>query len=74
MADSLMARAKKPPPPPVGNRVKADQNTKFSKNLTYDVTMTSLLETMGNSDLPGKRQIIYHSRSNDESFAKCNFY
>ena len=32
--------------------------------------MTSLLKAMENSDLRETRQIIYHSRGNDESFPK----
>ena len=38
--------------------------------MAYDVTMTSLLKTMGNSDLHETRQIIYHSKGNGESFPK----
>ena len=38
--------------------------------MTYDVTMTSLLKTMGKLDLRETRQIIYHSNGNDESFPK----
>ena len=38
--------------------------------MTYDVVMTSLLKTMGNSDLRETRQIMYHSKGNDESFPK----
>ena len=51
--------------------LKAYQNTKrnFSK-MTYDVTITSLLKTMGNPDLSETRQIIYHSKDNDETFPK----
>ena len=49
--------------------LKAYQNTKRNfKNMTYDVTMTSLLKTMANLDLRETRQIIYHSKGNDESF------
>ena len=51
--------------------LKAYQNTKRNfKYITYDITMTSLLKTMGNSDLRKTRQIIYHSKGNDESFPK----
>ena len=47
------------------------QNTKRNfKNMTYDVTMTSLLKQRENSDLREARQIIYHSKGNDESFPK----
>ena len=47
------------------------QNTKRNfKNMTYDVTMTSLLKQWENSDLRETRQIIYHSKCNDESFLK----
>ena len=38
--------------------------------MTYDVTMTSLLKQWENSDLLETRQIIYRSKSNDESFPK----
>ena len=41
--------------------------------MTYDVTMTSLLKQLENSDLRKTRQIIYHSKGNDESFQKRNF-
>ena len=44
------------------------------RNLTYDVTMTSLLKTMRNLDLRETRQIIYHSKGNDESFPKMKFF
>ena len=47
------------------------QNTKRNfKNMTYGVTMTSLPKTMGNLDLSETRQIIYHSKCNDESCPK----
>ena len=38
--------------------------------MAYDVTMTSLLKTRGNSDLRETRQVIHHSKGNDESFPK----
>ena len=41
--------------------------------MTYDVTMTSLLKQLENSDLCETRQIIYHSKGNDESFPKMYF-
>ena len=52
--------------------LKAYQNTKivFFRNMTYDVTMASLLKQWQNSDLRETRQIIYHSKGNDESFTK----
>ena len=51
--------------------LKANQNTKRNfQNMTYDVTMTSLLKQLENSDLRKTRQIIYHSKGNDESFPK----
>ena len=51
--------------------LKADQNTERNfQKYDYDVTMTSLLRTMENSDLPETRQIIYHLKGNDESFPK----
>ena len=56
--------------PPIGNRVKVYQNTKEILNIIYDVTVISLLKTMGDSDLRETRQIIYHSKGNDESFPK----
>ena len=51
--------------------LKTFQNTsrKF-ENLTYDVTMMSLLKTMGSSDLREAKKIIYHSKGNDKSFPK----
>ena len=36
--------------------------------------MTSLLKQYENSDLHEARQIIHHSKGNDESFPKCTFY
>ena len=51
--------------------LKAYQNTKgIFKKLTYDVTMTSLLKQWENSDLRETRQIIHHSKGDDESFPK----
>ena len=51
--------------------LKAYQNTKeILRNMTYDVTMTSLLKTMGNSDLHETNQIIYQSKGNNKSFPK----
>ena len=51
--------------------LKAYQNAEgIFRNLTYDATMTSLLKTVGNLDLHETRQIIYHSKGNDESFLK----
>ena len=51
--------------------LKAYQNTKeIFKNVTYDVTMTSLLKQWENSDLRKTRRIIYRSKGNDESFPK----
>ena len=51
--------------------LKTYQNTKeIFKNMTYDVTMTSLLKQWQNLDLRETRQIIYHSKGNDESFPK----
>ena len=41
--------------------------------MTYDVTMTSLLKQWQNSDLHETRQIMYHSKGNDESFLKMHF-
>ena len=38
--------------------------------MTYDFTMTSLLKQWENSDLRETKQIIYHSKGNDESFPK----
>ena len=38
--------------------------------MTYDVTMTSLLNKWKNSDLRETIQIIYHSKGKDESFPK----
>ena len=38
--------------------------------MTYDVTVTSLQKQWQNSDLRETRQIIYHSKSNDDSFSK----
>ena len=38
--------------------------------MTYDVTMTSLLKQWENLDLRETRQIIYHSKGNDENFPK----
>ena len=55
--------------------LKAYQNTKRNfQNMTYDVTMTSLLKPWQNSDLRETRQIIYHSKGNDESFPKMYFF
>ena len=45
------------------------QNKNF-RNLTYDVTMTSLLKQWENWDLLETGQIIYHSKGNNESFPK----
>ena len=39
-------------------------------NMTYDVTMTSLLKQWQNSDLRETKQIIDLSKENDESFLK----
>ena len=51
--------------------LKVYQNTKRNfQNMPYDVTMTSLLKLWQNSDLRETRQIIYHSKGNDESFSK----
>ena len=36
--------------------------------------MTSLLKQNENLDLPETIKIIYHSKDNDVSFLKCNFY
>ena len=50
---------------------KAYKNTKRNfQNMTYDVTMTSLLKQWENSELPETRPIIYLSKGNDESFPK----
>ena len=38
--------------------------------MTYDVKITSLLKQWENSDLRETRQIINHSKANDESFPK----
>ena len=38
--------------------------------MTYDITMTSLLKEWENSDLRQTKQIIHHSKGNDESFPK----
>ena len=38
--------------------------------MTYDVTITSLQKQWQNSDLRETRQIIHHSKGNDESFLK----
>ena len=40
------------------------------RNLTFDVTMTSLLKQWENSELRETRQMIHHSKANDESFPK----
>ena len=49
----------------------AYQNTKRNfQNMTYDVTMTSLLKQWQNSDLRETRQIIYYSKGNDDNFPK----
>ena len=40
------------------------------KNMTYDVTMTSLLKQWQNSDRRETREIIHHSKGNGESFPK----
>ena len=40
------------------------------RNLTSDVTMTSLLKTMGNFDLRETIQIIYRLKGYDESFSE----
>ena len=50
--------------------LKAYQNKEIFKNMTHDVTMTSLLKQWENSDLHETRQIKYHSKGNDESFPK----
>ena len=52
--------------------LKAYQNTKRNfQNMTYDVTMTRhYFKQWQNSDLRETRQIIYHSKGNDESFPK----
>ena len=51
--------------------LKAYQNAKRNfQNMIYDVTMTSLLKTMAKFGPPQTRQIIYHSKGNDESFPK----
>ena len=42
---------------------------KIFRNLSCDITMTSLLK-MENSDLRETRPIIYHSKGNDKSFPK----
>ena len=44
------------------------------KNLTYDVTMTSLLKQLENSDLLEIKQMKYHSKGNDKACQKCHFY
>ena len=44
--------------------------TSLLKNMTYDVRMTSLLKQLENLDHRDTRQIIYHSKGNDESFPK----
>ena len=41
--------------------------------MTYDVTMTSLLKAMEKFGPRKTRQIIYHSKGNDESFPKMKF-
>ena len=53
--------------------LKTFQNTKKLRNLTYGLTMTSLLKQRGNSDLRKTGEIIYHSKGNDESFQKMKF-
>ena len=40
------------------------------RNVTYGLTMTSLLKQWGNSDLRETREIIYHLKGNDERFQK----
>ena len=50
--------------------LKTFQNTKKLRNLTYGLTMTSLLKQWGNSDLRETGEMIYHSKDNDESFRK----
>ena len=55
--------------------IKAYQNTKeIFKNLTYDVTMTSLLKQWQISDLRETKKILYYSKRNDESFPKMQFF
>ena len=43
---------------------------KSYKSMTYDITMTSLLKQCQNSDLREIKEIIHHSKGNDESFPK----
>ena len=51
--------------------LKAYQNTKRNfQNIAYDVTITSLLKQWENLDLRETRQIIYHSKGNDEILPK----
>ena len=50
--------------------LKTYQSTRNFEELTYDVTMTSLLKQWENSDLRETRKVIYHSKGNDESFPK----
>ena len=50
--------------------VKAGIHKGIFKNLTYDVTMTSLIKQWENSNLLEINQVIYHSKGYDESFPK----
>ena len=43
------------------------------RNLSYDVTMTSLPKQYKNLDRYEAKQIIHHSKGNDESFPKMYF-
>ena len=57
--------------------LKTIQNIKKNfRNLAYDITMTSSLKTMGNSDLHETGQIIYHiiRKVMMRALRKCNFY
>ena len=64
-----------PPPPPPTDIVllQVYQNKEIFRNMTYGVTVTSLLKQWENSHLRETKQIIYQSKSNDESFPKMEF-
>ena len=49
--------------------LKTYQNTEIFENMTYDVTMTSLLKTIAKFG-PLRNQTNYHSKGNDDSFPK----
>ena len=52
-------------------QLKAYQKTKRNfQNMTHDVTMTSLLKTMGKFGLPRNQRNYNSSKGDDESFPK----